>query len=329
MDPTFLWSIATSLPWITKLFMACILVLWAYFFFFRFTPVTVANAPALLTSLGIFGTFVGVAWGLSGFDTGNVQESVPALLDGLKTAFWSSIAGIGGAVLIKLKYLIKARRSDKDDAARESATIDDLADLLRELNRLLVGDEPSTALSRLALSGQGTNDRLDALKRSFDEFLPNMTENNSRAVVNALHEVIRDFNVKLDEQFGGNFKQLNEAVGRILVWQDHYKRQIAEVIEQQADAAERMGATSRSYQTVAEKAEEFSGIAERLDTLLSELERQREQVQQSTSSLVDIANYCRTLNFIAPTQSFEGTSSERRNERARTAAHGAAIARDE
>jgi len=172
------WSIAASLPWITTVFIACILALWAYFFFFRFTPVVVANAPAVLTSLGIFATFVGVASGLSGFDTGDVQGSIPALLDGLKTAFWSSIVGIGGAVLIKLKHLVKARRTDQDEAAHESATIDDLADLLRELNRVLVGDEQSTALSRLELSGQGTNDRLDALKRSLDEFLANMAESS-------------------------------------------------------------------------------------------------------------------------------------------------------
>jgi len=262
MSLTLPWSIAPSLPWITTLFIAGILALWAYFFFFKFTPTTVANAPAVLTSLGIFATFVGVASGLSGFDTGNVQGSIPALLDGLKTAFWSSIAGIGGAVLIKLKYLVRARRSDQGEAAHESATIDDLAALLRELNR--------------SLSGQGTNDRLDALKSSLDEFLANTANSNSRTLVNALHEVIRDFNVKLSEQFGENFKRLNEAAEKILVWQDHHR-------------------------ALVEKAETFSGIAEELGNLVPVLDRQREQTQEATASLVDIAEYCRTWNFITPT----------------------------
>jgi len=305
-----LWGIAPSVPWVTTLFIACILVLWAYFFFFRFTPVVVSNAPAVLTSLGILATFVGVASGLSGFDTGDVQGSIPALLDGLKTAFWSSIVGIGAAITIKLKHVVTARRTDKDEAAHESATIDDLAELLRELNGSL---------------GRVTNERLDTLKRSLDEFLEHSAESNSRALVNALQEVIRDFNGKLNEQFGGNFTRLNEAVERILVWQDRYAKQTAEVIEQQAHAAERITTTSGSYERLAEKADAFSGMTEKLGNLLSELDGQKQQTQEATASLVDIADYCRTWNLIAPTtpsQSFDGKPSEWRKERARPAAAG-------
>ena len=260
MSPAFSSSIAPSLPWITTLFIAGILALWAYFFFFKFTPTTIANAPAVLTSLGIFATFVGVASGLSAFDTGNIQGSIPALLDGLKTAFWSSIAGIGGAVLIKIKHLVRARRAREDEAAH--ATIDDLAELLRELNR--------------SVSGQGTNDRLDAVKVSLDQFLANMAESNSRALVNALGDVIRDFNGKLSEQFGENFKRLNEAAEKILVWQDH-------------------------YQALAKKAETFSGVAEQLGNVLPAVARQTEQAQEAAAALIEIADYCRTWNFIAPT----------------------------
>ena len=323
MDPTFPWGITPPLPWVTTIFIVVIVVLWAYFFFFRFTPTVVANAPGVLTSLGIFATFVGIATGLADFDTRDVQGSVPALLDGLTTAFWSSIAGIGGAVLIKLKHLVRAGRTDKAEAAHESASIDDLADLLSDLNSALVGEEKSTALSRLVVSGQGTNDRLDALKRSLDGFLTNMAESNSRALINALNEVIRDFNVKLNEQFGENFKRLNEAVEKILVWQERYRQQIAEMIEQQLNGAEKMSATTSSYQALVDKAEVFGGLAGQLGTLLSELDRQRQQAQEATSSLAEIADYCRTWNLITPTtpsQSSGANPSERRRERARPTA---------
>ena len=46
------------------------------------------------TVLGILGTFVGIYLGLKDFDTNNIEQSVPPLLAGLKTAFLTSIFGI-------------------------------------------------------------------------------------------------------------------------------------------------------------------------------------------------------------------------------------------
>ncbi len=46
------------------------------------------------TVLGILGTFIGIALGLKDFDTNNIEQSVPPLLAGLKTAFLTSIFGI-------------------------------------------------------------------------------------------------------------------------------------------------------------------------------------------------------------------------------------------
>lgn len=164
---TGLW---TTLPPVAKIFVVSIMALWAYVFFYRFTSVTVANAPTVLTTFGIFGTFVGIAWGLSGFNAADIQGSVPTLLDGLRTSFWSSIVGIGGAVAIKVKHLIIVSIAEEEDIAGYGATIDDLASLLRTLNKSLTGTEESTVVDELMHSRQDSNDRLDGLRRSFDEF---------------------------------------------------------------------------------------------------------------------------------------------------------------
>ena len=50
--------------------------------------------PTILSSLGILGTFTGIAIGLYAFDVDNINTSVPKLLEGLKLAFVSSIMGI-------------------------------------------------------------------------------------------------------------------------------------------------------------------------------------------------------------------------------------------
>ncbi len=53
--------------------------------------------PDILTSLGILGTFVGLVWGLRGFDPVSYEAmtgSVSSLIDGIKVAFVTSIYGL-------------------------------------------------------------------------------------------------------------------------------------------------------------------------------------------------------------------------------------------
>ena len=53
-----------------------------------------AYAPTLLTTIGILGTFAGIISGLLGFEVENIDESIATLLEGLKTAFITSLAGM-------------------------------------------------------------------------------------------------------------------------------------------------------------------------------------------------------------------------------------------
>lgn len=61
--------------------------------------------PGLMISLGIFGTFYGIYSVLQELDFGDkreIDESLALLLQGMKTAFASSLLGLGGAVVYKL-----------------------------------------------------------------------------------------------------------------------------------------------------------------------------------------------------------------------------------
>ena len=110
-----------------------------------------------IVSLGVFGTFVGIAIGLYHFDVTDIKSSMPLLLDGLKTAFITSGVGIFFSIIISIFKPIKSNKSETLDA---------------------------------------------------------------------LEMVVKDFNKNLTEQFGDNFKQLNEAVKAMIVWQDNYKTQL-------------------------------------------------------------------------------------------------------
>lgn len=50
--------------------------------------------PSLISTLGVLGTFIGIALGLIHFDSSDLNHSIPDLLDGLRTAFVTSILGM-------------------------------------------------------------------------------------------------------------------------------------------------------------------------------------------------------------------------------------------
>lgn len=52
--------------------------------------------PSGISTLGVLGTFLGITLGLLCFDASNLTQSIPELLDGLKTAFFTSLAGMFG-----------------------------------------------------------------------------------------------------------------------------------------------------------------------------------------------------------------------------------------
>ena len=44
---------------------------------------------------------------------------------------------------------------------------------------------------------------------------------------------MREFNTKINEQYGDNFKQLNQSVVAMLQWQEQYKAQLNTLITEQ------------------------------------------------------------------------------------------------
>jgi hypothetical protein len=63
---------------------------------------SISGLKGLVTTFGIFGTFIGIFLGLLAFDVTNIQGSVPKLLSGLQTAFLTSIAGMFAGILLTI-----------------------------------------------------------------------------------------------------------------------------------------------------------------------------------------------------------------------------------
>ena len=272
-------------PW-TLALISIIVILTVYFQFFRYSSRTAESAPTILTSIGIFGTFLGVALGLSDFDTEHLQDSVPQLLSGLKTAFWSSIAGLLGALTIKFRAVMDATHGEEHH--QRTASIDDLNDSMKAILKALSSDENDTAHQQLALMRTEQQRHSDDLIIAMQHYQEKMVEANTQALIEALAVVMRDFNTKIDEQYGENFKRLNESVGSMLQWQKEYKQQLVELADNQQKIGHSMVQATDAFENMVHHAESFNGISESLGNMLQGLNTQRDVLDKHLTGLANL-----------------------------------------
>ncbi|BAM05883.1 hypothetical protein [Leptospirillum ferrooxidans] len=240
--------------------------------------------PAFFTTIGIFGTFLGISVGLWNFNPNNVQKSLPALLEGLRTAFWISLLGILLAIFFKGKDIWNNSQKN-DDSLPNQVTIKDLAIALERIHKALAGQEDSTLLSQMKLLRQDTNDQFGKLRDSQELFMKNMSDRGTDALITALEEVIRDFDTKINQQVGESFHQLNEALGKVLLWQESYQDQMKQIAAQQVSSSNLMKSLSEGFDSLSKTSMDTQAVITTLSNVLSEINTQRRAMEDSLSSL--------------------------------------------
>lgn len=97
--------------------------------------------PTFVSTLGVLGTFYGITVGLLAFDTADLDKSIPGLLDGLKTAFFTSLAGMVGSMI--LSAFISKKQDEKDggvsDINQAAGTICQAVQQMSALNAEAIG----------------------------------------------------------------------------------------------------------------------------------------------------------------------------------------------
>lgn len=254
----------------------------------------VNSTASLVTVIGVLGTFCGIAWGLAHFNPANPDESIPELLDGLMFAFLTSICGIFASVVIKLTELYKMKkRADSDESQPVvGATVDDLEttlvdilnaiqtatnenrETMNSMEAALSGDGESTVLTQLQKLRTSFVDKQDEVVQAITAFSNQVAEDNTNALMEALESVMRDFNTKINEQFGDNFKHLNEAIGRVNDWQEQYRLQMNDLAGVIEAAMESMDKSRQSLETITRQSDVFVTTAKHLEPVLQTLQEQ-------------------------------------------------------
>lgn len=284
---TVTFTTITSDP-ITNCFVIINLALALFFTFIRFDRFAISHGPEILTTVGILGCFAGIATSLLHFDSTNVAESVPHLLEGVKTAFLASLSGVGGSLLIRARHYFQKQPIPQTPGTPKSASLDDVVAATQALQQSLAGSEDSSLLTQLKLMRQEQGDELRALRSAFDSFSQKMAEDGSKALIDALREVISDFNAQINEQFGENFKHLNASVEKLVIWQQQYKDELDTLQALQKSSAEDLKEASLGLASFIGQAASFARTADALDETLEDLSVQYEAIVQSQRAMSEV-----------------------------------------
>lgn len=284
---TVTFTTITSDP-ITNCFVIINLALALFFTFIRFDRFAISHGPEILTTVGILGCFAGIATSLLHFDSTNVAESVPHLLEGVKTAFLASLSGVGGSLLIRARHYFQKQPIPQTPGTPKSANLDDVVAATQALQQSLAGSEDSSLLTQLKLMRQEQGDELRALRSAFDSFSQKMAEDGSKALIDALREVINDFNAQINEQFGENFKHLNASVEKLVIWQQQYKDELDTLQALQKSSAEDLKEASLGLASFIGQAASFARTADALDETLEDLSVQYEAIVQSQRAMSEV-----------------------------------------
>lgn len=195
-------------------------------------PFILQFIPSLFTTLGILGTFLGIGVSLYLFNPNEIEKSIPEFLEGMKTAFFTSILGVIGSIIFSFwtKYLLKVigakipvPESDETKQLKTLVSVTQenksmllaLTQELQQTRSAFVNTNESSSQSlldeirktneQLLSSAQGSekhaakmvdtlnkNHRL--MEQKFTEFAELMASANTDALREAMESLISDFN---------------------------------------------------------------------------------------------------------------------------------------
>lgn len=263
-------------------------------------------APTLMTSLGILGTFIGVVMGLLHFDTAQIDKSIPALLEGLKTAFITSVVGMLAAMVFNAMdaWKFAPRRALNGQGRKVSpehihATLEAQKDLLADIARGMSGQEEGSIVGQLrflrtdfadfAKDSRAYNSEFSRkLWSELERFAELMSKAATEQIIDALKQVIQDFNKNLTEQFGENFKALDASVKKLVDWQAAYKDHVEKIGEQYEQSVESLVQTRTAVAGIWQECKEIPVAMGELKSVLEVNQHQIAELQRHLESFVQM-----------------------------------------
>lgn len=257
------------------------------------------DLKSIIMSTGVLGTFVGIFVGLLEFDTTHLETSVPLLLDGLKTAFYTSIVGMGLAIFLAVFQKRTPIKSDEESnleyLAKEAGHLAHLSALPQMLKYIENLPTTSQLHSLYERNNALVQSQFSLINHTLEQAVSQLAKGASQELISALESVIKDFNTNLQDQFGENFKELNSAVVKLLQWQEEYRGFVQEssallkaTHQALQHAQDAMSHTAKSLQDIAEQNTQVQEFYAQNLRLLESLESTNQKIRSQLAAIADL-----------------------------------------
>jgi len=263
-----------------------------------------------IVSLGVLGTFIGIFMGLQDFNPDDMKNSINTILIGLKTAFFTSIAGMSVALI--LSVVQKLFNKVSEDSEVNEILLKEIStklDLLENLDASQNTDKIIGELERLRIVQTDTRNETEKISISINELRDNSNKENkelisilntnftkmnhslelaieqlskgaTEEIISALKQVIQEFNQELQTQFGENFVKLNESVINLLEWQNNYKTHIENLEERLILSTSSIEKSKDSLEIISSKNEEVLKVYQELHHIINQYDKQIGELNQ-------------------------------------------------
>ena len=181
-----------------------------------------------------------------------------------------------GKILDQLETLTKTV-ADKNDLiiASQKDAMTETHKLLTDMQSELT-ERQNKAFIQLRTLTKTVSYEHTQLRKEFDNFSKNVaesiTELATKELISSLTKVIDQFNTQLSTQFGDNFKQLNEAVGKTVAWQEQYRQQMDKLADEFRIAAKSIDNSRVSLKDIADSSATIASQSHSIVTISNKLE---------------------------------------------------------
>ena len=240
-------------------------------------PIILDNIPTVFSTLGVFGTFLGISIALFGFNVNDIDGSIPELLNGLKVAFLSSILGLAGSWIFQQFFIstIQFKQTSKD-AVVEGEELKLIDTTLIDIKKSVASDKADSISSQLESFRSNIREKLKAN----NEFLENLVKEIVTIKMSLTGDEVSSLNtqlIKLKNSFNDQLDPLNKTVNAIndalnsekgiivnlLKWQELQSVQHKEVLDKMQDSENKLEANKIWLE---QKFEDFSDLLSKSNT---------------------------------------------------------------